>query len=70
MQQDNFLRELKDKDALVHVFLINGIKLIGKITTYDRFSIFLENNGKVQMVYKHSVSTVMPYHSQQQHAHS
>jgi len=39
--------------------LVNGIKLQGKIQSFDQFVILLENTVN-QMVYKHAISTVVP----------
>jgi len=40
--------------------LVNGIKLQGFIESFDQFVIVLRNGPINQMVYKHSVSTVVP----------
>ena len=42
------------------VFLINGVKLQGVISSFDNFCLLLRRDGHVQLVYKHAVSTVMP----------
>lgn len=44
---------------LSQFFLVNGIKLQGKIQSFDQFVILLENTVN-QMVYKHAISTVVP----------
>ena len=59
--QDAFLAQLrKDKTETV-IYLVNGFQLKGIVTGYDNFTILLENaEGKLQMVYKHAVTTVQP----------
>jgi host factor-I protein len=57
--QDPFLNALRKEKVPVSVFLVNGIKLQGKVDSFDQFVIFLKNNVS-QMVYKHAVSTVVP----------
>ena len=52
----------KDKSS-VTVFLINGVKLQGIITWFDNFSILLKRDSHIQLVYKHSISTIMPSES-------
>ena len=47
----------------VTVFLINGVKLQGIITWFDNFSILLKRDSHIQLVYKHSISTIMPAES-------
>lgn len=58
--QNAFLNELKTQEISVTVFLVNGVKLQGIITWFDDNTILLRRDGFTQMIYKHSVSTVMP----------
>jgi len=55
--QDSFLQQLQDDRTQVHIFLISGIKLVGKIVNFDQYSIEL-NNGTSQVVFKRAISTV------------
>ncbi|MGE5523776.1 MAG: RNA chaperone Hfq [Rhodospirillaceae bacterium] len=57
--QDEFLDELRKTKATVSMFLVNGIRLIGKIEGYDRHVVLLAN-GTQQLVYKHAISTIVP----------
>ena len=57
--QDPFLNALRKEHVPVSIFLINGIKLQGKIDSFDQYVIMLKNTVN-QMVYKHAVSTVVP----------
>lgn len=61
--QDAYLGQLKKDNLLVVVYLVNGFQLKGSIKGFDNFTIFLENEGKIQMVYKHSVTTINPIKS-------
>ncbi|MBQ8671693.1 MAG: RNA chaperone Hfq [Alphaproteobacteria bacterium] len=58
--QNEFLDDVKNEKAAVTVFLINGVKLQGIITSYDEDSLLLRRDGHTQLVYKHAVSTIMP----------
>jgi host factor-I protein len=59
--QDAFLNGLRKDRVPLSIFLVNGIKLQGTITSFDNFVLILEsNNMPQQMVYKHAVSTVVP----------
>lgn len=58
--QDVFLNHIRKQKTPVTVFLINGVKLQGIITSFDNFSILLRRDGHTQLVYKHAISTVMP----------
>jgi host factor-I protein len=42
------------------VYLLKGVKLQGVITWFDAFSLLLRRERQTQLVYKHSISTIMP----------
>jgi host factor-I protein len=58
--QDNFLNHLRRAKTPVTIFLVKGVKLQGIITWFDSFSLLLRREGSAQLVYKHSISTIMP----------
>ena len=58
--QDAFLDKLIADKASVNIFLINGIRLAGRVSTYDRYIVILESPSGMQAVYKHAISTVSP----------
>lgn len=60
MLQDVFLYAMLDKKEPVTTFLVNGVMLQGTIAAYDLFSLLLERDGTMQLVYKHAVSTIQP----------
>jgi host factor-I protein len=60
MLQDVFLYAMLDKKEPVTTFLVNGVMLQGAIAAYDLFSLLLERDGVMQLVYKHAVSTIQP----------
>ncbi|MDD5411966.1 MAG: RNA chaperone Hfq [Methylobacter sp.] len=57
--QDNFLNALRKEHTPVSIFLVNGIKLQGKVDSFDQYVIMLKNTMS-QMVYKHAISTIVP----------
>ena len=57
--QDPFLNALRRERIPVSIYLVNGIKLQGRIESFDQFVILLKNAVN-QMVYKHAISTVVP----------
>ena len=61
--QETFLNQLRKDKLSVTVFLINGVILQGIITWFDNFSILLKRDSHIQLVYKHSISTIMPSES-------
>lgn len=61
--QDLFLNSLRKSKTPVTMFLVKGVKLQGVVTWFDNFSVLLRRDGQSQLVYKHSISTVMPSHT-------
>ena len=59
--QEPFLNALRKEGTPVSIYLVNGIKLQGKIESYDSFIILLRN-GSSQIVYKHAISTIVSEH--------
>ena len=58
--QDHFLNSVRRAKLAVTIFLVKGVKLQGVITWFDTFSLLLRREGASQLVYKHSISTIMP----------
>ena len=58
--QDHFLNSIRRAKLPVTIFLVKGIKLQGVVTWFDSFSLLLRRDGAAQLVYKHSISTIMP----------
>jgi len=57
--QDIFLNHVRKEKIPVTIFLINGTRLRGTITGFDKFAITLKHDVQ-QLVYKHAVSTISP----------
>jgi host factor-I protein len=58
--QDHFLNAIRRAKTPVTIFLVKGVKLQGVVTWFDAFSLLLRREGASQLVYKHSISTIMP----------
>jgi len=58
--QDAYLNRLRKERVPVSVFLAKGTRLQGVITFFDQFTILLENGGTQQLIYKHSIATIVP----------
>ena len=58
--QDHFLNSVRRAKTPLTIFLMKGVKLQGIITWFDAFSLLLRRDGASQLVYKHSISTIMP----------
>ena len=58
--QDVFLNSVRKSKIPLTIFLINGVKLTGVVTSFDNFCVLLRRDGHSQLVYKHAISTIMP----------
>ncbi|MDW2321331.1 RNA chaperone Hfq [Vibrio sp. 1159] len=57
---DNVALEcLKAETIPLSIYLVNGIKLQGQVSSFDDNVIVLQNTVK-QTVYKHAISTIVP----------
>ena len=64
--QDSFLNNIRKERAIVTIFLVGGIKLTGKLKSFDRYCLVLESNSQEQLIFKHAIATVAvsrPVHS-------
>jgi host factor-I protein len=52
----------KDK-VLLTIYLMSGVKLSGRIKSFDKYSLVLETNNQEQLIFKHAVSTVVTQRS-------
>jgi host factor-I protein len=58
--QDIFLNSVRKARIPLTIFLVNGVKLTGVVTSFDSFCLLLRRDGQAQLVYKHAISTIMP----------
>jgi len=56
--QGEFLSTLTREHVRVSVFLVNGIRLVGYIQSFDRYVLMLSSATGTQTIYKHAISTV------------
>jgi len=57
--QDTFLNTVRKDKSAVTIYLVSGVKLTGKIRSFDKYSVLLENNAQEQLIFKHAISTVV-----------
>jgi host factor-I protein len=55
-----FLDHLRDSRMEVMMFLVNGIRLLGRIRRFDNFTVELVKDGRSQIIYKHAISAINP----------
>jgi host factor-I protein len=65
--QDSFLNNARKDKAAITIYLLSGVKLTGRIRSFDKYSVVLETNNQEQLIFKHAISTVVT--TRAAHAH-
>ena len=61
--EDRFVNFAIDNTKALTIFLVNGIKLEGNIIAMGENCYLLKRDDNMQLVYKHSISTILPLDS-------
>ena len=64
--QEAFLNNARKDKTFLTIYLMSGVKLSGRIKSFDKYSVVLESNNQEQLIFKHAISTVVvskPAHS-------
>ncbi|HMJ25166.1 MAG TPA: RNA chaperone Hfq [Pyrinomonadaceae bacterium] len=56
--QDGFLNLARREKITVTIYLVNGAKLLGRIKSFDKFSLIIESGAQEQLIFKHAISTI------------
>lgn len=59
--QDTFLNYIRKNKLSISIFLSNGVKIQGTLVSFDSFSLMIKKDTTYQFVYKHAISTIIPY---------
>ncbi len=57
--QDTYLNTVRKDKTPITIYLVSGVKLTGRIRSFDKYSVLLENNSQEQLIFKHAISTVV-----------
>ncbi len=57
--QDSFLNNARKDKGIVTIYLLSGVKLTGRIKSFDKYSLVMETNNQEQLIFKHAISTVV-----------
>jgi len=68
--QDSFLNNARKEKGLVTIYLLSGVKLSGRIKSFDKYSLVLETSNQEQLIFKHAISTVVTTRAVQQHGNA
>jgi host factor-I protein len=69
--QEAFLNNARKEKTFLTIYLMSGVKLSGRIKSFDKYSVILETNNQEQLIFKHAISTVVvskPLHSMAAHS--
>src|SRR6201982_4014116 len=64
--QEAFLNNARKDKTFLTIYLMSGVKLSGRIKSFDKYSVILEANNQEQLIFKHAISTVVvskPFHA-------
>ena len=56
--QGDFLNAMRKERKRVAIYLVNGIRLVGHIQSFDTYMLYLNSTTGSQMIFKHSISTI------------
>jgi host factor-I protein len=56
--QDSYLGRACRERAWLTVHLNGGKRLTGRIRSFDRYTLILEDRGSEQMIFKHAIATI------------
>lgn len=57
--QDTFLNTARKERTNITIYLLSGVKLTGRIRSFDKYSVVLEASGQEQLIFKHAISTIV-----------
>jgi host factor-I protein len=66
--QDSFLNNARKDKIVLTIYLMSGVKLSGRIKSFDKYSLVLETNNQEQLIFKHAISTVVTQKSTHSYA--
>lgn len=59
--QDSFLNNVRKEKITITIYLNNGFKLTGTVIGFDNYVIFMETDKGQQLVYKHAITSILPF---------
>lgn len=57
--QDSFLNAARKEKIIITLYLLSGVKLSGRIRSFDKYCLVLETSSQEQLIFKHAISTIM-----------
>ncbi|MGH9481186.1 MAG: RNA chaperone Hfq [Terriglobales bacterium] len=57
--QDSFLNTARKEKLVITIYLLSGVKLTGRIRSFDKYCLVMEAGSQEQMIFKHAIATVV-----------
>lgn len=57
--QERFLLKMRKLKVPVCVFLANGVRVEGRITGYDQFTVLVDAKGRQMQIFKSAITTIV-----------
>src|SRR5258708_33916726 len=67
--QDSFLNNARKEKGVITIYLLSGVKLSGRIKSFDKYAMVLETNNQEQLIFNHAISTMVTTRSMHHAAH-
>ena len=58
--QEVFLNGARRERLLVNVRLMDGTDVVGRIKSFDRFALLVEQDGADMLLFKHAIASICP----------
>ena len=56
--QDVFLNYARRERLAVHIRMLDGGEVQGRIKNFDRFALIVDHNGADHMIFKHAIASI------------
>ena len=56
--QDVFLNFARREKLPVHIRLMDGTEMEGRVKNFDRFAVIVEHSGADHMIFKHAIASI------------
>lgn len=58
--QEAFLNTARKRRVKLTIYLVNGVRLQGRVRSFDLYTILMEDGRQQTLVYKHAITTIIP----------
>lgn len=58
--QNEMLNAARKERKRVEIYVVNGVRLVGHIESFDQYLVMLRTHTGIQAVYKHAITAIQP----------